>query len=352
MAYGTLVTLDALASSQQTVADFGEDNAWGAIDAHFAAHNAIMGEIMSALAVQTDDRLRRYGGVDEMRMDELDEMGQPDAQKITAGVNVGFPLRNYGGSLQWTRHYFMNAMANEFAAQIRAMTTADVRTINRELKRAIFNPTNYTFTDRFIDYVELPVKAFVNADSAPIPLGPNGESFDASTHTHYLARAGGSMVQADVMGLIDTVAEHYAVGEPKVFINRAQEAAVRAFADFHPYLDARLVNQTAGIVAQGTLDTMNPGNRSIGILGPAEVWVKPWVPANYLFAYVDGAPVPLVYRVRRSGAGNLELVADDERHPLRASSWQREFGIGVWNRTNGAVLYIGADTYAAPTLTL
>lgn len=347
MAYGTLVTMDTLASSQQTIADFGEDNAFSAIDDYFGAHNAIMAEMMATLADSTTDRQRRYGGVDEMQMDELDEMGQADAQKIQAGVTVGFPLRLYGASLQWTRKYFQNHQAAELAANVQAMATADIRAINRELKRAIFRPTNYLFEDRLVDHVELAVKALVNADGAPIPLGPNGEEFDPGSHTHYLANSGAS--EEAVIGLIDTVVEHHASGEAKLFINKGQEAAVRGFDGFNGYVDARLVDQTAGVVTRNALDVRNTGNRAIGILGAAEVWVKPWIPANYMFAYVDGAPRPLAYRTR-NGGGGLELVADDERHPLRARSYEREFGISVWTRTNGAVLFTGGASYTMPTL--
>ncbi|MBA2525663.1 MAG: hypothetical protein H0V18_07770, partial [Pyrinomonadaceae bacterium] len=47
MAYGTLATLDSLASSQQTIADLGEDNVWSTIEADFQAHNEIMAEMLN-----------------------------------------------------------------------------------------------------------------------------------------------------------------------------------------------------------------------------------------------------------------------------------------------------------------
>jgi hypothetical protein len=48
------------------------------------------------------------------------------------------------------------------------------------------------------------------------------------------------------------------------------------------------------------------------------------------------------------------VAADDEAHPLRARSLEREFGVGTWNRTNGAALFIDAGAggvYVAPTIT-
>ncbi|MDQ3540408.1 MAG: hypothetical protein M3440_06940 [Chloroflexota bacterium] len=351
MVYGTHSVLDALAASQQTIAAFGEDNAFTAIDVALAAHNAIQADLVDGLVERTTDKLRRYGGLAEMTMDELDEFGRADAQKITAGSNVGFPLRLYGASLQWTRKFMQNTTGVELAASVSALMTADTRLVNRELKRALFKPTNnLTYTDRLVDNVVLPLRALVNADSEPVPVGPNGEAYNAATHTHYLGTA--TLTASDISGLLATVSEHYNLPGARLYINAAQEAAVRAFtSNFYPYTTTLIANNTAGLVAQGTADTGNLGERAIGVWSPydAIVSVKPWIPANYMFAFVDGAPEPLVWRTR-NGGGALELVADDELHPLRAKSYEREFGIGVWSRTNGAALQTNGATYTMPTI--
>jgi hypothetical protein len=58
-----------------------------------------------------------------------------------------------------------------------------------------------------------------------------------------------------------------------------------------------------------------------------------------------------VFRVRQAagGFGDLQIAAEDEQYPLRARFMEREFGIGVWNRTAAAVLYTANSTYSAPT---
>jgi len=352
MAYGTLTTLDTLATlSNTTVADFGEDNVYNTIDSYLTAHNGIMDDMMGDLVERSTDRLRRYGGQSDMEMYEADEMGTPDAQKISVGDNVGFPLRLYDGALQWTRMYFKNAMVSEIAAQFNSMLTADVRNVQRQIKRALMYSANVTFTDKLIDGVSLPVKRLVNADSASIPTGPNGETFDGSTHTHLLARAGGSLAASDVTSLIATVVEHFNQGTPVLYINRAQETAIRGFtSNFVPYYGPTITPGSTVTVARGVLDDLNLNNRAIGMFNQAEVWIKPWVPASYLFAFLKGAPKPLVMRTRNANSGNLELVYEDENHPLRARTYQREFGVGVWTRTNGAVLYSGNTSYTQPTI--
>ena len=351
MAFGTLNSLDTLAASQQSIAAYGEDRAFEAIDAALQAHNEIMRSMMADFIVPSTDRQRRYGGDASMTMDEVDEFGRGDAQKIAAGVTVGFPLRLFDVTIQWTRKFFQNATGAELAAQFTAATDAHRKRMIREIKRAIFTATNNTsYVDRLIDNVTLSIRALVNADSAAIPVGPNGETYDGATHTHYLARVS-TLAASDITSVLETNREHYATGQQYLYINRAQETSVRGFtSNFTAYLDARLIGATSSNQANGNLPPTNLYNRPIGIFDGAEVWVKPWVPANYMFAWIEGAPPPLVLRERAPGSSALVIAAEDEAYPLRARTMEAEFGVGVWNRTNGAVLYVGGTSYSSPTI--
>src|SRR5689334_8799301 len=99
-AFGTLSTLDTLLSIRQSVLEFGEDRAWESIAIALAAHNAQVDEMLGDLVEKTTDARRAYGSADAKTMQELDQYGQGDAQKVTAGVAVDFPLRRYGDTLQ------------------------------------------------------------------------------------------------------------------------------------------------------------------------------------------------------------------------------------------------------------
>jgi len=351
MAFGTLSTLDTLASVRQSVVEFGEDRAWDSINAALAAHNAQVDEMLGTLVERTTDVRRAYGSADAKTMQELDQWGQGDAQKITAGVSVDFPLRRYGDTVQWTRQWMMSNTVAQLAAEVAAIMDADRLNFARQVKRAIYGPTNTTFVDKLGNpaNISLNIKAFVNADSAAIPVGPNGETFVGSSHTHYLATA--SLIAANLAALILTVQEHYASGTPVVYISSTDEAAVRALTGFVPAVDPRLIQASTVTRPSVGLDLANLYDRMIGYFGAAEIWVKPWAIASYFFAYVQGAPVPLVMRVPTfGGLENLSLMAEDERYPLRARTYERQFGVSVWNRVNGAVLYTASGTYAAPTI--
>src|SRR5436853_7325712 len=186
MAYGTLSTLDTLASIRQSVVAFGEDRAWTSIQAALDAHNAQFNELLGTLVDRTTDTRRSYGTGDTKSMDEMDQWGQADAQKIAASVAVDFPLRRYGNSLQWTRQWMMSNTVAQLAAEVNSIMDSDRTNLLRQIQRAVYLPTNYTFTDKLGVPANVPlnVKAFANNDGSGYPVGPNGELF-TGTHNHY-----------------------------------------------------------------------------------------------------------------------------------------------------------------------
>ena len=353
MPYGTLSVSDLLAANQQSIARYGEDKAFEAIQNGLDAHNEIVKEMISDLCEVSDVRLTRYGGDGAMDMVEVDEFGSVDASKILPGSNVGFPLRKQMIAIQWTRTYMQTHTPQELAGQFTAAQDADVRRIRRDIARAFFKPTNVlTYTDNLTDRVVLPIRALLNADGAAIPYGPNGETFDGTTHTHYLGTA--ALVAANVSALIETVLEHRATAQIKLYANRAQEAAIRAMANFTPYYDPRLTIGETITRATGPLDMTNLYDRAIGTFDSAEVWIQPWVPANYILAVDPYAPVkPLRIRTRTGtldGLGALNIDADHEHAPLRANSMSREYGIAALTRFAGAALFTTSATYANPVI--
>ncbi len=361
--FGTLTTYDTLQSEQQTIQQFGEDKVWDGIASMLDAYNEQVNAITAALVDKTTSRLRRYGGAAQMEMQRIDEFGTPNVQKVQNYTAVGFPLESYAAAIQWTRLFMKQKTVQHIAAQVQAVTTADMRRLIRNIKIALFTGVNYNFTDYLVDHQEivpLPIKALLNADGAPIPPGPNGETFNGYTHTHYLASAG--LTNAFLTSCLQTVLEHYNDGQAVMWINRTDQDAFRALADFRPLVYENIVRPTT--IEYATGPALNPTklfNRMIGYFQDAEVWVKPWMISGYVFTYLQGQPQPLVMRIRgmdanggapMDGAGDLVISYEDEIHPLRAKAWEREYGVSVWNRTNGSVGYFaGSGTaYVQPTI--
>jgi hypothetical protein len=365
MTLGTLITLDTLKATSQSIVEIGEDKTFAAIDAARMVHNKFVADMIGTLCVISTDRRRRYGGPATMTMRKVNQMGITRAQKVTAGTDVDFPLEMAEIAVQWNRKFMENATGKEMAEQFVAAQDADVKRVLADIKIGLFDFANYSVLDELVDNTTLNVKRLVNADSAAMPLGPNGEEFDGSTHTHYNAAtaawSGATAAQksADLEAHIEDVVEHYAGGgEIKLYINRAQENQVRSITgltgsatNFEKYTDARIIRGTNTDYAAGTLSRDNLYNRAIGVFGPAEVWVKPWIPSGYILCFREGTEKPLVFRERRPGSGGLVINAEFDSFPLRARQLEREFGIGVWNRIAAAVLYVNGTSYVVPTIT-
>ena len=359
MAYGTSGVLDSLAAfDAQTVFDFGEDRLFDEFQRSLDAHNALVRDMVAPLVEFTNDRVRRYGANATLTMTEADEYTRADAQKVPpAGYNLGFPLKPFQISLQWTRKFLKVATVGELRAQMVQVQRADISNVRAQVQTALFKSTNNTaYVDRMIDGITIPLRALYNADSQSIPDDEYGNTFNAATHTHYLGTA--SFVAADVESALNTVIEHGVTGQLRIYINRAQEAAVIAMANFDPLPLPMLSpggGSTADVVNAPAIRPFDVYNRMIGVWnGAVEVWVKSWVPASYV-AVIEDDPSRrvLAFRTRpgSAGLGDLRLAAEDEKYPLRASTSEREFGISVWGRDQGAVLYTANATYAIPAFT-
>ncbi len=355
MPFGTHGVLDALlAFDSANVLDYGEDQLLKDFQRSLDAHNAIVDDMLEPLVETTTDRVRRYGTEARMVMIEADEYTRADAQKVSpAGVDIGFPLRPYQVTLQWTRKFLQIATPAELASKMQAAQRADLSNVRLAVQKALFTPTNnLTYKDRFVDGVTVPLRALLNADSAAIPENDFGTTFNGATHTHYLGTA--ALVAADIEGALNTVIEHGVAGPIYIYINRTQEAAVAAMANFDPYLTP-LMRPGPGSTADVTGQDIMPFdiyNRAIGVWnGAVEVWVKPWIYANYI-AVVEVDPGRRVLaRRQRAGSANtdvLQIVAKDEKYPLRADTMEREFGVSVWGREQAAILQTNSASYTAP----
>lgn len=346
---GSLTIADLLAARFQTVAEFGEDTIADVLAADVAAHNTIVTQLVSDLCEVTTERLMLSGSSVGGDMVAADEHTRAPTQRDLPGSTVGLPLNLYQYNVGWTRKWLQSATPADLAVRTQGAQKAHLRRVTQDIKSAVYLSSNYTHRDHLVDNVDLDVKRFVNADSAAIPDGPNGETFDASTHTHYDANS--TLTAAVVTAIIDDVVEHGHGDRVVLNISRTNETAFRALTGFEAYVDPRL---TLNANANDPRTRANIGrldNRAIGIFGAAEVWVKPWAIAGYYFAHALGGPKPLGFRQREQAAlQGLQMVSSSEIHPLTVEFFEAEFGIGARTRTNGAVLYVGGGSYVDPTI--
>lgn len=347
---GILSMQDMLRNRFQTPVQLGLDTIARSLQADLAIHNRILQDLVSTFAVTTADRRRRYGVSSSLQFLTADEFTRAHTQKVITGSEVEFPMDGFQAAIGWTAMFFQNKTVADMAATQVAAKVGHINAIKRRVQLAIFGATNYSTFDYRVDDIQLDIKRFVNADGAPIPMGPNGELFNAATHTHYMFTAG--LTNAGAHALVDTVFEHHNSSGLKVYINIGDASAWQALTDFKPYTDSRIIPSVDVARAAGQLDPFNPGDRALGIFGPAEVWVKPWGVLNYSVCLATDTDLkPLAMRTRDGSAPALSTVATNVLFPLQADYMESEFGLGVWTRTNGAVYYHagGAVAYVDPT---
>lgn len=359
MAFGTLQILDTIGSRRAAATDYlhlyDEATLYDQINAYLVAHNKLMSDMMADLVTPVgDQRFITWGNVDTVDMIDADEFSRPDVQKSQESpTGLGIPL--YGKQIAWgvTRLFMMNKTVGDLDQLLTNITDADKRDLLKTIRRTLFNPTNNTsYVDRRFDKAQFstsfPLRAFYNADSAFIPKSPYGASFDGSTHTHFLGTS--AFANTDLDAGLDTVREHYLMGTARMYISKSLETTVRGFTGFYPYYDARLrVGMDTTAALSQNLDMSNTEDRAIGIYKDAEVFVKYWMPSGYVFFFNTSAPKPLGMRTRDAVQGNLHVAADMEIYPLRAQFMEREYGLAVIERANGACLDTAHSSYNAPS---
>jgi hypothetical protein len=342
---------DMLKQRSVSPVELGLDTIAASLTADLAIHNRIMADVMTIYGSPTAERRRRYGVAGQLEFLKADEFTRSHTQKVITGSEVEFPMDGFQAAIGWTAMFFKNKSVADLAQTQVAAKIGHSLAVRRELQRAIYGATNYTVADYRVDSVNLDIKRFLNADGAIIPLGPNGEVFNPATHTHYIFSDGLTNVSAHA--LVDTVVEHHQDGTPVVFISSADEAAWRLLADFKPFVDSRLTLPITTSTPTTRLDPFRTNDRQIGLFGAAIVWVKPWGISNYAACMdIAVAGKPVAIRTRDGGPIRLEAVATNVLFPIQADYMESEFGMGVWTRTNGAILYhaAGAVAYVTPTI--
>jgi len=333
-----------------TAVTFGLDAIQDIVRAEFLAHDQLMMDMFGQYATTTTEREEAdgLGQILDGEFEEADEFSRVRTQKLTGGQKVAFPLQRFQMANGWTIDYLERATPADIAVIALNVQDADVRKKMELMKKALFKPTNRTVSDPHVrNNIDLDIKALLNADGRTPPNGPNGETFSGS-HSHYMGTA--TLTTAAVDALILNVTEHTSNANVQLHINQAQEAAVRGLTGFIAAWDPRVMVANTVTMSNQRLDINNTQKRFIGIYNGAEVYVKPWVYANYIVAIdVNAQSRVLRMRLPTEKPAGLHIAGRMSTFPLQSEYFENFFGFGVKNRGAAAILYIGNATYADPT---
>jgi len=354
---------DLIAVEKNSAYDYGMDTIAEVLQRYLLAHSDNLRDALSPLAEPTTSRFARAGVASSARGMKGDEFARGVAQKTKGGADVGFPMEKLIYRLGWTLDYAKAATPADMARKTISVTIGNRQDILVELRKALFLPTNYTFTDELVDpnqdTQDLPVKRLINADSFPIPASPFGVEFDTSSHTHYTGidwdAANAAAKAAAIDALLDNVGEHYTDADIKLVLASTNVSDISVLSEFTPPTANYVQPVGATDQTQTRATPSRTDNRLVGYWrGNYEIWSKPWGLANYPLAINYNAPEKaLKYRERGNAAlRGLRLKSTFENAPLITEFMEHEFGFGVWGRTAAAVLFMndGAATYTAPSI--
>lgn len=348
-----------LAAITASPTDIGLDNLLPAFEAELAAHNAVVSSMVADLATKTTAREDVYGGASDGEMLPVDEYGDAPTQKTGPGGQVAFPLVAQQHNIGYTAEFMLKSSVAEMRTRMLAAETAHKRALARAIKRAIYGAANYTVVDQLgrPKGVTLTIRRLVNGDGQPLPAGPNGETYDAGTETHYTAEA--ALTAAGLRASIRKVLLKGFDANPMVAINLADAETVSALTGFSPTVvvqnNVTVISQTGGVIP--VADRGPTGNRMIGTFDDVPVYVKPWALPQRAFTYDAGA-AQKVLAMREETIESLRGLrmtnptdSGLKAHPLYAELAEARFGFGAYNRAAGAVHEWGSGTsYTDPVI--
>lgn len=297
-----------------------------------------------------------WGGVPAMAFDEVGEFGRGTPRKQTEGQELHFPLFKLSAVQGASDEFWKRANVKDLIDTMTAMQVGYATRVRDEIKAAIFNNTIHTpVKDWLVDNSTLnKIQPFINADSAAIPVAPNGASFTASTHQHYIGITGSTVAASDVNYLLGHVREHV-LGEVRLYVDGAMPATLAGLAStkFVALTPTVIVNQTATQVARESFDpSADRNNMLVGYWDGHPVYTRSWVPTNYMTALAVNSPLgkPLNRRIDPMFPGlQGGLQIKDGRVTMNEQYFY--MGLGVFNRAAGAVLDCasGSNTYTVPS---
>jgi hypothetical protein len=301
--------------------------------------------------------------------EEADEFGQPVGIRLGRPWNMGFDMRYFDLGIRYTFRFLGRAPAAQVRALNNTALDADQRLILRTVLEQIF--TNVTRQATLEDTgTVVDVYPFYNGDITALPVAPpSWKSYaHTTTHTHYLASGGATVVSGDLDDMYDHIYHHgYKQRGSEIFLiaPRTLCRVIRTFRvadgdqyDFFPVVGdpgARFMGQMVGELPRrvNPLEAF-PGH--IGDYGDIHVIEEDLVPADYMVMWVSGGPRdtgnPVGIREHENAPlRGLKLIPQFERYPLRESFYHHALGSGTRYPGKGVVMKITAGSYDVPDLT-
>lgn len=303
--------------------------------------------------------------------EEADEFGQPVGIRLGPPWNMGYDMRYFDLGIRYTFRFLGRAPAAQIRALNNTALDADQRLVLRTVLTQLFTNQNRTATLEATG-TAVTVRPFYNGDQTALPVAPPAwKSYShLTTHTHYLASGGATVVSGDLDDMYDHIYHHgYVASGVDLFllVNRQEAKTIRKFRvasndtyDFFPVVgsvEARMFGTLIGALPGGAPGALQGFPGYIGDYGPIHVVEEDLIPAGYMVLFASGgsrdAGNPIGLREHENEAlRGLKLIPQFERYPLRESFYHHALGSGTRYPGKGVVMQVTAGSYAIPSLNL
>jgi hypothetical protein len=265
-----LTILDTNRWGSKKIYEYGVERAMDEFKVVLAIHNKRMADLAGRFVGDTteDKRFQFGGNADTVQMVPVErQYGRSAPQTIDFNpYDLGIRLDHYEANVLWDELFLARETVDSLDRQMNAILTADRKFVAKMIKVALFDGTNYLYEDRYGRKEILPIKGLLNADSLPIPVNPQtGDSFTASTHTHYQVIAAINATTAKAVH--DNLTEHMDSGRIILETAYADAASWTGITGFKSALDMRVAHSSlSDLINYGPgLDLTNPYDRFLGI---------------------------------------------------------------------------------------
>lgn len=289
------------------------------------------------------------------------EYGRPDAQRADTEGHM-LPMVKYDRGLGWTWDYLEDARMEQIQADI-SDAIKDARDIWRQkiltrlLKRGDDSGSPLGLGSGGYSPGFATTAAQTSVDFTPPAYG--GTSF-SDTHEHYVAISGGAFTRAVFQDAKKELREHGHEPPYEFLIGTADEDTVKGLTGF--YESARTNVRYGALQDIATVEDMadSNGNYPIGVIEDFVVRVVRGMPQYYGFGFKSYGNLsqrnPIRIRARKGMSRPTVMATNDPRngspaHPLQFLMLKVDFGVGVYDRTNGTARYVNNATWSDGTPT-
>ncbi len=295
-------------------------------------------------------------------MNVFTEFARADSQRAATEGHI-LPLIPYDRQLAWTWRYLEKSRMPQIMADVQdaLQDVRDrwrIRILTRVLKRG-----DDTGESAGLGSSGISPGFATDLGSTAVDFDPpdnQGTTFD-NTHEHYVGIAGGVFTNAVFSDAKDELREHGHEPTYIFLIGPSDETTVRGLSDFTPVEESLVAFGDNVSLAKLGFEADSMGSYSIGTIHDFAVRVVRGVPQYYGFAYKSYGNLsqrnPLRLRLPKGQLSPVVRPMSDPRaagggnYPLQNIMMFLEFGVGVWDRTNGTARYVNNATWADGTPT-